>query len=159
MFHVPVDPAVTALHAAKTANQWASEHKDRCRYLETQICFALCPCLTRGGAKKSKKELVWGTYHKVRTSEGFKLFWFNVLVEMEVQSVVPAFYRAITDTIFKEPITIDTPVTDSELSPAQPITYEDANVIWFSAGYICVDESGNPSNQRGEIFFRALQNY
>ena len=136
-FHIPVEPAVTVLRAAKTANQWAHEHKDRCRYLETQICSALRPCLTGGGATKSKKKLMWGTYHKVRTSEEFRLLWVNVLAEMEVQSVVPAFYQAITDAIFKELITIDTQVTESELSLAQPITYEDANVIRFAAGYVC----------------------
>ena len=100
-FHIPVEPAVTALRTEKTANQWAHEHKDRCRYLE-QICSALRPCLTGGGATKSKKKLMWGTYHKVRTSEEFRLLWVNVLAEMEVQSVVPAFYEKAADGVRKQ---------------------------------------------------------
>lgn len=112
-FHI--EPAATALH---TAMEWACEHEDRVHYLESQICSALHPCLSgRQTLAKGRREAMWRAYHKVRTSEQFKLLWNNLLAEMKVQSAVPAFYQAVTDAIFKEMIVIETPVEEAQLPP------------------------------------------
>ena len=83
---------------------------------------------------------MWRAYHKVCTSEQFRLLWINVLSEVKVQSVVPAFYQAVTDAIFKEMIVVETAVEEPQLQPVQPITYMKVPVSFVLLLVMCVEE-------------------
>ena len=150
-FHIPVEPAATALRTAKTVLEWARDHNDGLLSYELQICSTLRPCL-KGAQTSYKKwrEAMWRNYHKVHSMEQFRHLWTVFLAEVGVEvSPVPAFYQVATDHIFEQMVVAATPVEDSQLPPVQPISYEDANVIRFAAGYVCrkVHERLNKSRQ------------
>ena len=111
-FHIPVEPAATALRTAKFVLHWASDHEETMGSFEHRICSALCPCFN--GAQiptTGRREVMWRAYLKVRTSEEFRLLWKDISAEMKVPQV-PAFYQALTDHIFKEMLVTDTPVQE-----------------------------------------------
>ena len=54
----------------------------------------------------------------------------------------------MTDHIFKEMLVADTPVQDRLLQPVQAISYENANVISFAAGYVCRKVYAKVKNSR-----------
>ena len=90
-FHIPVEPAATALRTAKCVLDWSSNHKEAMVSFEHRICSALRPCFN--GAQismTSRKE-----------AQEFRLLWKDISAEMKAPHI-PAFYQAVTDHIFKE---------------------------------------------------------
>ena len=75
-FHVPVEPAATALRTAKKVVNWASTNEEAFLSFEGLVCLSLCPCLSDQRASKSSSEDMWRDFW-VRTSEVFRVSWCN----------------------------------------------------------------------------------
>lgn len=72
-----------------------------------------------------------------RTSEAFKLSWCDFLTNQVNVAALPTFYQAVTDNLFKNMVLSQPAVQEPDLPPVQPVTYEDANIVRYAAGYVC----------------------
>ena len=135
-FHIAVEPAATALRTAKNVLEWADTNKEDFLSFEELLCSTIRPCLRDQRVSKASKECMWRNFHQIRTLESFRLSWCKFLTSQVKVASLPAFYQAVTDNFFKEMILIQA-AEEPDLQPVQPITYEDANVIRYAAGYVC----------------------
>jgi hypothetical protein len=64
------------------------------------------------------REIIWGKYHKLRSSDGYRAFWKAFLVVVGCEAVDdPAFFQYVSHQIFKQCLLehfplVDTPQTD-----------------------------------------------
>lgn len=136
-FHISVEPAATALRTAKKVVEWASVNDEAFLAFERLVCSALRRCLCDQRASKASRECMWRDFHQLRTSEAFKLSWCDFLTNQVKVAALPNFYQAVTDNLFKDMVMTQAAVEEPDLPPVQPITYEDANVVRYAAGYVC----------------------
>ena len=89
---------------------------------------------------KVKKERMWGTYHKVRTSSEFTDRWKRFLQDSIKEDAAPSFFQFVTDKVFKDLVKSEYPVnpaTPSSNSPMSALTFEEKNALRYVAGYVC----------------------
>ena len=81
------------------------------------------------------------SYHALRCSSSFKFMWVQFFNNIGIANLEPYLYQEMTDRIFDRLVKDAYPVLEND--PATPssqtsaVTYEDANVIRFAAGYVC----------------------
>ena len=88
---MPVEPAATALRTAKKVVNWASTNEEAFLSSEGLVCL---PCLSDLQASKSSREHMWRDFHRVQTSEVFRVSWCNFLTSQVGVAAVPAFYQS-----------------------------------------------------------------
>ena len=142
-FHLPLEPAATALRIAKAVIRWSSQEENKLLYysFEKKIIEYLQTCLPNGCQNRrsfqTQKVDLWRAYHQVRTSDTFNALWSDFLQQVTSEPPVPTFYQEVTDLMFECMVQAAFPVErESEASSADPITYSDANVIRYAAGYV-----------------------
>lgn len=82
---------------------------------------------------------MWRSYHSVRTSASFCQLWKEFIRKTTQSDPEPTFYQNVTDRMFETMIVEAFPLqqTPCELTTDKTITYDDANVIRYIAGYVC----------------------
>lgn len=78
------------------------------------------------------------SYHSIRTSPHFVTLWHSFISTVTGHSVPQStFYQEVPDLIFEDLVHSAFPVQTDKVSKAADILYEDANVIHYTAGYVC----------------------
>ena len=141
-FHIPVEPAATALGIAKSVLEWVSKEENQSIFAEFErnVMTELHPCL--GDCPKdmrsfrTKRIELCRSYHLLRVSERFTTSWRDFLMKVGC-AAVPSFYQEVTDLLFEDMLKSTYPLpTDDTHSVAEDINYEDANVVRYVAGYV-----------------------
>ena len=109
-FHIPVEPAITALKTAKSVLQWMLQEENRqiVSEFEDMMTTKLRECL--GGADhdmqsfRIKRIELCRTYHHFRIPEAFTTTWHAFLTQVKCRSL-PSFYQEVTDHTFEEILT------------------------------------------------------
>ena len=137
--HIPLEPAATAFRQGTCVFQWASEASNF-ETFEAAISSALQTCLPEGTSNirsfQTERVDLWRAYHSVRTSEAFIALWRELIGSEPAE---PTFFQNVTDRVFEAMVVTAFPLKESASSSSdtQNITYEDANVVWYIAGYVC----------------------
>ena len=142
-FHIPVEPAVTALSRAKSVLEWISQEENQTIFsaFEDKIMSELRECIgvSPEGVRsfRTKQMELCRSYHQLRISDEYITTWVVFLRQIKCNPV-PTFYQEVTDILFEHilkslyPLEMDTIPLDTE-----EITFEDANVVRYMAGYVC----------------------
>ena len=140
-FHLPVEPAASSLRIAYNLLEKYDQSKSVFDSLERKVLQKLQACFST-----SKKEVSFQTqkaklcreYHTIRTAAEFHTLWKNFFDHVGVENPGPTFYQEVADLLYEQMIKESFPVhhVDSGLVD-QPVTYVDANVVWYTAGYVC----------------------
>lgn len=144
-FRVPLEPAATAFRQGTCVFQWASEvsHYHAFEAFETAVTSALQTCLPEATSSiksfQTERADMWRAYHSMRISEGFIAHWKELIGKVTSEPAEPTFFQDVTDRLFKTMVTRAFPLKESASSSTdtQNITYEDANVVRYIAGYVC----------------------
>ena len=73
----------------------------------------------------------------VHTAVEFYTSW-KLLAQVGIENPGPTLYLEITDLIYQKMIKESFPVHHIDTGPVdQSITYEDANIVQYAAGYVC----------------------
>lgn len=142
-FHLPVEPAGTVLRNAQELFQKHEEHSAEFQLIERNITKGLAPCFassTKETSFKNKHSDMCRSYHTIRCSSNFKLMWVKFFNTIGIANPEPSLYQEITDRIFDSLVKDTYPVLEKDpttSSQSIAITYADANVIRFAAGYVC----------------------
>ena len=82
-----------------------------------------------------------GKYHQTRTSDGFYHLWSELTLAATGSAPEPTFFQDATDRVFREMVIAAFPIEKATAAASGPepggITYEDANVVRYIAGYVC----------------------
>ena len=75
----------------------------------------------------------------MRTSEAFIAHWKELIRKVTSEPAEPTFFQDVTDRLFEAMVMRAFPLKESVSSSrdTQNITYEDANVVRYIAGYVC----------------------
>lgn len=139
-FQLPVDPAAKALKVAECILEWASqeEHKPVFSAFEDELVSMLQTCFSEHFQSIRVQQVeLWRSYHQLRTSEHFCSTRHAFLQCVKCEPL-PTFCQEVTDLVFEELIQSRYPLKKvNEVLMTDEITYEDANVIRYGAGYVC----------------------
>ena len=144
-FHLPVEPAATALQQAKSVLEWGSQQENTPIFegFEEILVQELNTTLPTGSLDArsflTARSDMCRSYHKLRTSPQFISLW-STFIEKAIGSSLPqpTFYQDVTDLIFEELVQTALPIPETDkTSQAASNTYQDANVIRYAAGYVC----------------------
>ena len=144
-FHVQLEPAVTALKQASSVLEWASETENHDTFtdFEAEVTTQLCRCLPESTRDvksfQSQRVDMWRSYHSIRTETSFYCLWSQFISKITTSQPEPTFYQDVTDRLFEAIVTAAFPPRESsvESNLEQNLTYEDANVVRYVAGYVC----------------------
>lgn len=134
-------PSVLARSAYTTGEQflkWIETNKDKACRVEKEIAKMLCTCFGRKRKKQAKyREVMWSTYHTLRTSVQYCDVWKNVLKEIAGTDSSCTFYQYVGHFMFKELIKIHHPVVSKDQDQAlPPLNYRETNALRYVSGYI-----------------------
>ena len=141
-FKLPSPQAADTFRVAPAFYQWCTEpeHNELLTTFTKELSAKLKTCFHSHSSLRRKREMMWGSYHQLRTSLSFEAHWTQFLEQSIGHHAGLAFVQFITDTIFKELIKLEflvsTATTTSE-SPHCPLSYEEQNVLRYVAGYVC----------------------
>jgi len=139
-FQVPVEPAAKALKVAKCVLAWASQEENKAALgvFEEKLVSELQTCFHEHFQSIRVQQMeMWRSYHQLRTSDNFRSAWHAFLSCVKCDSL-PTFYQEVTDLMFEELIQSHYPLDEGNgIFTTESITYEDANVIRYGAGYVC----------------------
>ena len=144
-FHLPVEPAATALRQAKTILDWGTHQQNRSVFegfeekLVLELSAALPSSCVDARSFLTVRSDMCRSYHDVRTSPQFIALWSEFIKSATSNSQPqPTLYQELNDLIFEELVRTALPIPHNDsVTQAAPITYEDANVIRYAAGYVC----------------------
>ena len=141
-FSVPSEPAQNARAIASSVLQWCD---DPCNLpmltaFSQELLQLLQECLSMQQLPHQvKRERMWEAYHKLRTSEVFKIKWVVFLKNLAAIGPCPIFYQYVTDQVFKDMILQHFQVNTETGNGAHSetgLTYEEVNALRYSAGYV-----------------------
>ena len=115
------------------------ENQPKLNSFAKQLTTDLKGCFVSSGKiEKHRRERMWGKYHRLRTSDSFRLQWSTFLQEsVSAQASWPTFYQYITDVIFKELIKQQFPIKEvADKGGDCPLAFEELNALTYAAGYI-----------------------
>ena len=143
-FKVPSPANEDAVKTATSLLRWYEEHKG-CDILESFVrglYIQLNSCFTKEfSSLKLRREKMWESYHKLRTSQVFRSDWIQFVAQAIQQSAQPAFYQYITHYVFKilieKEFSPNKDVQDTSEHPDCPLTKIEENALRYVAGYIC----------------------
>lgn len=143
-FKLPTQPAIRTTEISKKLVAWMSkpENDALLSTFTLKLTASLEKCFqVRGSSFKTKKEKIWGEYHKKRTSEGFRTDWTQFLLQAVGEEPYPLFYQFITDHVFNVLIRQHFPVLVADetatSSTQESLTYAETNALRYAAGYVC----------------------
>ena len=106
-FHIPVEPAATALSTAKSVLEWVLNEENQSLFAafegkvmaELHTCLGDCPKDMR--SFRTKRIELCRSYHELRVSVKFTTSWRDFLKKVECLPV-PSFYQEVTDLLFED---------------------------------------------------------
>jgi hypothetical protein len=121
--------------------KWVEENNKEAGYFQQQLLRNMRKCFGRGVNTVSKREWVWGDYHKLRASKSYKHFWSVFLsVAGCGTSIDPAFFQHISHHIFTRLLKETFPIQETTYcssSESDLLTFEEKNAIRYVSGYVC----------------------
>lgn len=140
-FSLPSVLARSALSTAEKFMQWIPSNKEKASKIEKELTELMCVCFRRKRKKQAKyRELMWSTYHSLRTSSEYLDLWRRVSKEVTCMDPCPTFYQNVGHFIFKELIKIHHPITpkdpETQTRSPPPLTYRETNALRYASGYI-----------------------
>lgn len=140
-FKIPSPAAIHAVSTAAKLLQWANDESNRASLVEfvTTLSDSIHSCLPRStGSWKVRREKMWGSFHRLQNSSEFRAAWSDFLLKSIGANADPTFFQHVTVMVLREMIKKVLPIRDNvpDAQPAQ-ITYEEANALWYAAGYVC----------------------
>ena len=158
-FHIPVEPAATALQQAKSVLEWGCQESQALAVggFEERLVQELGTIFPTGFVDTrsfvTARFDICRHYHTLRTAPHFITLWTTFMKgSIDCSLPEPTFYQEVTDLIFEQLLQANFPILQSEqTSEPASITYEDANVIRYAAGYVCrkiydqIEKSSRPN--------------
>ena len=137
---------MTAHRRAVGILRWARDNEQTFSRFEAVVRAELQRCIYHSAVEakslQSRKTDMIRKFHEVCTSVSFYHLWKELTVAAIRSAPEPSFFQEATDRVFQEMITAAFPLKDvtiNERSNPEPenLTYEDANVVRYIAGYVC----------------------
>ena len=141
-FSVSYKPAQSARVIASRVLQWCDDpcNLPRLTAFSQELLQVLKECLSMQQLPHQvKRERIWETYHKLRTSYVFKTKWVDFLKISAAIGPCPIFYQYITDQVFQDMVLQHFQVnaeTGNRAYTGTGLTYEEINALRYSAGYV-----------------------
>ena len=97
--------------------------------------------LTNGKKLCAGREKMWTSYHKLRTSENFRMRWktfFSNCQSDKTSEIHPVLYQRLTDILYKKMLGRKMALhrTAGE-ADCDPLTITEENALRYAAGYVC----------------------
>lgn len=135
--------AANALETAKLMKEWERCEENKPVFNEFALhlvgeLFQLCSTGCRH--PKAQREKLWGQYHMLRSSKGFRESWSSLLQCIQGCTPCPIFYQYVTDKVFKQVIRHNFPTCKQVQNTTQQVidlTHEESSALRYAAGYIC----------------------
>ena len=87
---------------------------------------------------KDEREVIWGTFHKVRCSESFRKLWITFVNEILDKNPLPIFYQDISHNIFTEMVKKKFSVLEQiDGDSGSPLNIIEENTLRYVTGYVC----------------------
>ena len=142
--NMPIEPAITVLQQAKCMLEWGSRPENLLSLdeFEEKLVQELRACIPsmdfNSRSFVTARADMCRSYHSMRTSLHFVTLWTNFIKVVLTEQPQPVFFQEITDIVFTKLVQSAFPVNiTSSPSEATAISYDDANVIHYVAGYVC----------------------
>ena len=151
-FKVPSESARQAVRTATVLVDWATENDDNMKFFTdffSSLVAKFSKCFLSRRSMKTREEVMWREYHKLRVSDTFRKVWVEFLRQTIGQPASPTFFQFVSHRIFKElvkakhqlPESVEDQLAESfedQLEDqASPITKDDENVLRYVCGYVC----------------------
>ena len=96
-FSLDTERVREGLDAAKKTKAWVLHNRKEGQFFEQQLTKFLKKCFSSGVSTNAAREMVWGHYHKLRSSPAFRSLW-KILLTLVVCSTTddPIFMQYIT---------------------------------------------------------------
>ena len=124
-----------------------------------------CKCFqhSANAAQRRRREKMWGSFHRLRTSVTFISRWKNFLKEVITATACPIFFQHLTSTIFMDMVRQEFPVVETgpQRQEEQALSYEEKNALRYAAGYVPrhlkkrLQKSAHPMNQELTLCLRS----
>ena len=144
-YQLNVEPAATALRQASYIAEWITHDENKAIFdeFETRLvekfksCVPTCTTISSVRSFGSVRADICRNYHSLRTSPAFVELWSEFIKHTTTDALPqPTFYQEVTDIMFEGIVTSALPVKTSTASEATDITYNDSNVINYTAGFV-----------------------
>lgn len=141
-FHLPTQPAISASTAAEGLLRWASnrENCDKLDVFANELVTILKACIDGSSGRacqQARREKMWSKYYQVRTSETFRAKWHEFLETSIRSRSTPLFWQYVSNEVFRALVKEAFKPSHSDQMAAEEITYQEANALRYTAGYIC----------------------
>ena len=151
-FSMETVPARRARELAAAYSEWSSKSDNAAAHRAFSKEHILEGCFGGSHASlKGRKEKMWETYFKIRSSELFKHKWVEFLAQFDGSNHhCPVFYQFVTDAIMEQLIKRNFPVEVNQVEEEVSLDYEEHNALRYTAGYVTrslttkIERSGNP---------------
>ena len=126
--------------------------------LANKVVKALLTCFVNQYCGKHEREMMLGSFHKLRTSMAFKNLWATSVSKLTTKALSTDFYQHVTHQLFKELIKRKfSPASTTAEATIQPLTKVEENTLRHFAGYVCRTvktelESCTNTNKEAMIF-------
>ena len=134
---------IAAREVATAALEWCtnpSSH-EMLNCFEAHLIKLLECCIDPRPLEKIQR-IMWGQYHKIRTTTEFRKIWKDFFGQAGIaMDPSPLLYQKITDVLFERVILNNCPISSDLSSTSQHdhehvITYKESNALRYAAGYI-----------------------
>ena len=139
-FSLDTERVREGLDAAKKTKAWILHNRKEGQFFEQQLTKFLKKCFSSGVSTNAAREMVWGHYHKLRSSPAFRSLWKILLTLVGCSTTDdPIFMQYITHHIFKQLLKEEFPLQPAAThdSAVPALSDEENNVVRYVAGYIC----------------------
>ena len=144
-FQIDLEPCKSAYKQAQDTMKWATDdtNTSQTHQFETALVAMLKRCLPQviagsSSALQGQRVDVWRKYHHLRTSPDFFHLWSEFLATATGSLPEPSFFQEASDRFFRDLVMEVYPLPEApDVNVEQEITYTEANVVRYIAGYIC----------------------
>ncbi len=139
-FQVPSESARQAVSTATQLLDWAAESDEKMTMFVkffSSLIVQFDECFLSRRSMKTREEVMWREYHKLRVSDTFRQDWMEFMKKSIDQPASPAFFQFVTHRIFKELVKAKHQLAESVKDQASPITKDEENALRYVCGYVC----------------------
>ena len=123
-FSLRSKPAIAAHKIATDLSAWLIKYPTKASEFETKLVAILCTCMqSRARSQKARRERMWTTYHKVRSSDTYVADWKAFLQESIKVEMSPIFCQYVGHYVFNELIKLHHPLNPLSAVAVEPLTH------------------------------------
>ena len=137
---VPSQLAIAAREMASALLIKSEQHSCRNKFSDFTmgLISELQQCFETEKIGKDEREVIWGTFHKVRCSESFRKLWITFANEILDKNPLPIFYQDISHNIFTEMVKKKFSVLEQiDGDSGSPLNIIEENTLRYVTGYVC----------------------